>query len=93
MFSRPMRSRRLFWRQFLSAFNDNFVRRMLARPVPVRGRGRRRENLAAGRHVPVLPSIPLKSIGGSTTLILPAGWLTSASPITAPGAGAALTLS
>jgi hypothetical protein len=33
MFSQPMRSRRfapLFWRQFLSAFNGNFVRQMLA---------------------------------------------------------------
>ena len=63
-----MRARRfapLFWCQFLSAFNDNFVRQMLALMILFRFGG---EDAGAKIQLAValfvLPSIPLSPIGG-----------------------------
>ena len=68
MFSLLMRTRRfapLFWCQFLSAFNDNFVRQLLAMLILFRfgdeGAGVK-VTLAVATFV--LPSIPLSPIGG-----------------------------
>jgi acyl-[acyl-carrier-protein]-phospholipid O-acyltransferase/long-chain-fatty-acid--[acyl-carrier-protein] ligase len=55
----------LFWRQFLSAFNDNYVRQMLALLILFRFGG-----ADAGAKIQlavalfILPGIPLSSIGG-----------------------------
>jgi acyl-[acyl-carrier-protein]-phospholipid O-acyltransferase/long-chain-fatty-acid--[acyl-carrier-protein] ligase len=63
-----MRSRRfapLFWCQFLSAFNDNFVRQMLAMLILFRFNAAdagAKVSLAVA--IFVLPSIPLSPIGG-----------------------------
>ncbi len=68
MFRSLMRSRRfapLFWCQFLSAFNDNFVRQMLAMLILFRFSGAdtgAKVSLAVA--IFVLPSIPLSPIGG-----------------------------
>ena len=68
MFSQLMRSRRfapLFWCQFFSAFNDNFVRQMLAMLILFRFGGEDAgAKVALGVAIFVLPSIPLSPIGG-----------------------------
>src|SRR5579863_9064835 len=68
MFANLMTARRfapLFWCQFLSAFNDNFVRQMLALLILFRFGG---EDAGAKIQLAValfvLPSIPLSPIGG-----------------------------
>lgn len=68
MFSSLMRSRRfapLFWCQFLSAFNDNFVRNMLAMLILFRfgdAHAGALVSLAVG--IFILPSIFLSALGG-----------------------------
>ena len=68
MFSQLMRARRfapLFWCQFLSAFNDNFVRQMLAMLILFRfGAEDAGAKISLAVAVFVLPSIPLSAIGG-----------------------------
>src|SRR5208282_5627270 len=68
MFSQLMRSPRfapLFWCQFFSAFNDNFVRQMLAMLILFRfGAEDAGAKVSLAVAVFVLPSIPLSPIGG-----------------------------
>jgi acyl-[acyl-carrier-protein]-phospholipid O-acyltransferase/long-chain-fatty-acid--[acyl-carrier-protein] ligase len=68
MFSQLMRSRRfapLFWCQFFSAFNDNFVRQMLAMLILFRfGAEDAGAKVALAVAIFVLPSIPLSPLGG-----------------------------
>ena len=68
MFSQLMRTRRfapLFWCQFFSAFNDNFVRQMLAMLILFRfGAEDAGVKITLAVAVFVLPSIPLSPIGG-----------------------------
>src|SRR5271169_489634 len=68
MFSQLMRARRfapLFWCQFFSAFNDNFVRQMLAMLILFRfGAEDAGAKISLAVAVFVLPSIPLSAIGG-----------------------------
>jgi acyl-[acyl-carrier-protein]-phospholipid O-acyltransferase / long-chain-fatty-acid--[acyl-carrier-protein] ligase len=63
-----MRARRfapLFWCQFLSAFNDNFVRQMLALLILFKlGGGDEGAKIQLAVALFVLPSIPLSPIGG-----------------------------
>ncbi len=68
MFRTLMTSRRfapLFWCQFLSAFNDNFVRNMLVMLILFRfgGEGGSMKILLASMAF-VLPAIPLSALGG-----------------------------
>src|SRR5271165_7097707 len=68
MFRTLMTSRRfapLFWCQFLSAFNDNFVRNMLVMLILFRfgGEGVSMKILIASMAF-VLPAIPLSALGG-----------------------------
>ena len=68
MFRTLMTSRRfapLFWCQFLSAFNDNFVRNMLVMLILFRfgGEGGSMKILIASM-VFVLPAIPFSALGG-----------------------------
>ena len=68
MFSQLMRARRfapLFWCQFLSAFNDNFVRQMLALLIIFRfGAEGAGAKVSLAVAIFVLPSIPLSPMGG-----------------------------
>ncbi len=68
MFSQLMRSRRfapLFWCQFFSAFNDNFVRQMLAMLILFRfGADDAGAKVSLAVAIFVLPSIPLSPLGG-----------------------------
>ena len=68
MFSQLMRARRfapLFWCQFFSAFNDNFVRQMLAMLILFRfGAEDAGAKISLAVAVFVLPSIPLSAVGG-----------------------------
>ena len=68
MFSQLLTARRfapLFWCQFLSAFNDNFVRQMLAMLILFRfGAADAGAKISLAVAVFVLPSIPLSAIGG-----------------------------
>ena len=68
MFSQLMRARRfapLFWCQFLSAFNDNFVRQMLALLILFRfGAADAGAKVSLAVAIFVLPSIPLSPLGG-----------------------------
>ena len=68
MFSQLMRTRRfapLFWCQFFSAFNDNFVRQLLAMLILFRfGAEDAGVKVTLAVAVFILPSIPLSSIGG-----------------------------
>jgi acyl-[acyl-carrier-protein]-phospholipid O-acyltransferase/long-chain-fatty-acid--[acyl-carrier-protein] ligase len=68
MFSQLMRARRfapLFWCQFLSAFNDNFIRQMLAMLILFRfGAEDAGAKISLAVAVFVLPAIPLSAIGG-----------------------------
>jgi len=68
MFSQLMRSRRfapLFWCQFLSALNDNFVRQMLALLILFRfGAEDAGAKISLAIALFVLPSIPLSPIAG-----------------------------
>ncbi len=68
MFSQLMSSRRfapLFWCQFFSAFNDNFVRQMLAMLILFRfGAEDVGAKVSLAVAIFVLPSIPLSPLGG-----------------------------
>ncbi|HKN26893.1 MAG TPA: acyl-[ACP]--phospholipid O-acyltransferase [Roseiarcus sp.] len=68
MFRTLMTSRRfapLFWCQFFSAFNDNFVRNMLAMLILFRfGGGDSGTKILIASMVFVLPAIPLSALGG-----------------------------
>ena len=68
MFRTLMTSRRfapLFWCQFLSAFNDNFVRNMLAMLILFRFGGARSSlEILIATMIFVLPAIPLSALGG-----------------------------
>ena len=68
MFSQLMSSRRfapLFWCQFFSAFNDNFVRQMLAMLILFRfGAEDAGAKVSLAVAIFVLPSIPLSPLGG-----------------------------
>jgi acyl-[acyl-carrier-protein]-phospholipid O-acyltransferase/long-chain-fatty-acid--[acyl-carrier-protein] ligase len=68
MFATLMSSRRfapLFWCQFFSAFNDNFVRNMLAMLILFRfGGGGGATKILIATIIFVLPSIPLSALGG-----------------------------
>jgi acyl-[acyl-carrier-protein]-phospholipid O-acyltransferase/long-chain-fatty-acid--[acyl-carrier-protein] ligase len=68
MFAQLMTARRfapLFWCQFLSAFNDNFVRQMLAMLILFRfGAADAGAKISLAVAIFVLPSIPLSPIGG-----------------------------
>ena len=68
MFSTLMTSRRfapLFWCQFFSAFNDNFVRNMLAMLILFRfGGGDSGAKILFASMAFVLPAIPLSALGG-----------------------------
>ncbi len=68
MFSQLMRTRRfapLFWCQFFSAFNDNFVRQLLAMLILFRfGAEDAGVKVTLAVAVFILPSIPLSPIGG-----------------------------
>ena len=68
MFRTLMTARRfapLFWCQFLSAFNDNFVRQMLAMLILFRfGAEDAGAKISLAVAIFVLPSIPLSAIGG-----------------------------
>ena len=68
MFRTLMTSRRfapLFWCQFFSAFNDNFVRNMLAMLILFRfGGGNASLMILLATIVFILPSIPLSALGG-----------------------------
>src|SRR5271169_3360566 len=63
-----MTSRRfapLFWCQFFSAFNDNFVRNMLAMLILFRfGRENGSFKILFATMIFVLPAIPLSALGG-----------------------------
>ena len=63
-----MTSRRfapLFWCQFLSAFNDNFIRNMLAMLILFRFGGENASlKILFGTIVFILPAIPLSALGG-----------------------------
>ena len=63
-----MTSRRfapLFWCQFLSAFNDNFVRNMLTMLILFRFGGENASiKILLATIVFVLPAIPLSALGG-----------------------------
>ena len=63
-----MSSRRfapLFWCQFFSAFNDNFVRNMLVMLILFRfGGGNGSLKILLATIVFILPSIPLSALGG-----------------------------
>jgi acyl-[acyl-carrier-protein]-phospholipid O-acyltransferase/long-chain-fatty-acid--[acyl-carrier-protein] ligase len=74
MFRTLMTSRRfapLFWCQFLSAFNDNFIRNMLAMLI-LFGFGAENASLKIllATIVFMLPAIPLSALGGE--IFLPA---------------------
>src|SRR3954469_3491537 len=57
----------LFWCQFLSAFNDNFVRQMLALLILFQfGGGDAGAKIQLAVALFVLPSIPLSPLGGET---------------------------
>jgi acyl-[acyl-carrier-protein]-phospholipid O-acyltransferase / long-chain-fatty-acid--[acyl-carrier-protein] ligase len=68
MFRTLMTSRRfapLFWCQFFSAFNDNFVRNMLAMLILFRfGGGDSSTKILIASMAFVLPAIPLSALGG-----------------------------
>ena len=68
MFSQLMGARRfapLFWCQFFSAFNDNFVRQLLAMLILFRfGAEDAGVKVTLAVAVFILPSIPLSPIGG-----------------------------
>src|SRR5271157_6172139 len=68
MFRTLMTSRRfapLFWCQFFSAFNDNFVRNMLAMLILFRfGGGDSSTKILVASMAFVLPAIPLSALGG-----------------------------
>src|SRR5438270_3491942 len=68
MFSELMRSRRfapLFWCQFFSAFNDNFVRNMLAMLILFRlGAESAGPLITAAVGIFILPSMLLSGLGG-----------------------------
>ena len=69
MFRTLMTSRRfapLFWCQFFSAFNDNFVRNMLAMLILFRfgGDGSSSLKILIATMIFVLPAIPLSALGG-----------------------------
>ncbi len=68
MFSQLMTARRfapLFWCQFLSAFNDNFVRQMLAMLILFRfGAEDAGAKISLAVAIFILPSSPLSPIGG-----------------------------
>jgi acyl-[acyl-carrier-protein]-phospholipid O-acyltransferase/long-chain-fatty-acid--[acyl-carrier-protein] ligase len=68
MFGGLMTSRRfapLFWCQFLSAFNDNFVRQMLVMLILFRfGDGDVGSKVTLAVGIFILPSIPLSALGG-----------------------------
>src|ERR1700760_3553315 len=68
MFRTLMTSRRfapLFWRQFLSAFNDNFIRNMLAMLILFRFGGESASlKILFGTIVFIVPAIPLSALGG-----------------------------
>src|SRR5271156_33910 len=68
MFRTLMSSRRfapLFWRQFFSAFNDNFVRNMLVMLILFRFGGENASlEILLATIVFILPSIPLSALGG-----------------------------
>ena len=68
MFRTLMTSRRfapLFWCQFFSAFNDNFVRNMLAMLILFRFGGENASlKILLATIVFILPSIPLSALGG-----------------------------
>ena len=68
MFSTLLRSRRfapLFWCQFFSAFNDNFVRNMLAMLILFRiGADRAGALVTLAIGIFILPSIVLSALGG-----------------------------
>jgi len=68
MFRSLMTSRRfapLFWCQFFSAFNDNFVRNMLAMLILFRfGGDKSSTEILIALMVFVLPAIPLSALGG-----------------------------
>ena len=68
MFRTLMTSRRfapLFWCQFFSAFNDNFVRNMLAMLILFRFGGERSSlKILIATMIFVLPAIPLSALGG-----------------------------
>jgi acyl-[acyl-carrier-protein]-phospholipid O-acyltransferase / long-chain-fatty-acid--[acyl-carrier-protein] ligase len=68
MFRTLMTSRRfapLFWCQFFSAFNDNFVRNMLAMLILFRfGGGDSSAKILIASMAFVLPAIPLSALGG-----------------------------
>ena len=68
MFRTLMTSRRfapLFWCQFFSAFNDNFVRNMLAMLILFRfGGDRSSMEILIASMAFVLPAIPLSALGG-----------------------------
>lgn len=55
----------LFWCQFLSAFNDNFIRNMLAMLILFRFGGENASlKILFGAIVFILPAIPLSALGG-----------------------------
>ena len=68
MFRTLMTSRRfapLFWCQFFSAFNDNFVRNMLVMLILFRFGGENASlEILLATIVFILPSIPLSALGG-----------------------------
>src|SRR3974390_2316846 len=68
MFRTLMTSRRfapLFWCQFFSAFNDNFVRNMLAMLILFRFGGEKSSlKIIIATLIFVLPAIPLSALGG-----------------------------
>jgi acyl-[acyl-carrier-protein]-phospholipid O-acyltransferase/long-chain-fatty-acid--[acyl-carrier-protein] ligase len=68
MFRTLMTSRRfapLFWCQFFSAFNDNFVRNMLAMLILFRFGGENGSlKILFATLIFVLPAIPLSALGG-----------------------------
>src|SRR5271170_6037792 len=68
MFRTLMTSRRfapLFWRQFVSAFNDNFVRNMLVMLILFRFGGENASlEILLATIVFILPAIPLSALGG-----------------------------
>jgi acyl-[acyl-carrier-protein]-phospholipid O-acyltransferase/long-chain-fatty-acid--[acyl-carrier-protein] ligase len=68
MFRTLMTSRRfapLFWCQFFSAFNDNFIRNMLAMLILFRfGGGNASLKILLALIVFILPAIPLSALGG-----------------------------
>jgi acyl-[acyl-carrier-protein]-phospholipid O-acyltransferase/long-chain-fatty-acid--[acyl-carrier-protein] ligase len=67
-----MTSRRfapLFWCQFFSAFNDNFVRNMLAMLILFRFGGENSSlKILLATIVFILPAIPLSALGGRSPI-------------------------